>query len=577
MFVGIVVSVLAGEAMIRLSGRERAGHLLSDAPNMTVPQSFASIVPGAIVIGGFVLFRIFLVWVGVPDSLPELVQKFLQLPFQYKGGSFGTAVLYNIATQFMWLFGIHGNNVLDDVAQTVFVTAMDANVAAVSMGLPAPNLITKTLLDAFVYMGGSGTTLALLVAMLIFGQRRSNRTLLKYALPNSIFNINEPLIFGIPIVLNPFYAIPFILTPVIMFLTTAFAMKLGLVPYTVFEVSWATPIFVSGYMSTRSVAGVVLQLVNLCLAVLIYAPFVRLTERMGSIRFRRAYQQLSELVFSGYTISPSKLIHRVDEIGAVARQLSNQLDTAMRNREMFLNFQPIVNVHNQQLHSVEALLRWKHPQHGLINPMVTVTLAEETDSISKLGFWVLEQAIMQRALWTKQGLGDFPVSVNISPHQLDDITFYNQVMGILEKHQVPVGQLQIEITEGAALVENATSITNLENLHQAGIRIAMDDFGVGHSSLLYLRVYPITTLKVDGSLSRGVTENPVNLDIIATIYDLCHLLKVDTIVEYVEDQEQLIKLMDIGVSLVQGYLYSPPLDGGKIGNFIKSLSAVESS
>lgn len=572
LFVALVVAVIAGEAMIRLSGRKTTMQLLSDDPNMAVPQSFASIIPAIIVISGFVLLRVLLIAIGISEDIPAIVNDFLRRPFEQSGDSVGTAVLYNISSHFMWLFGIHGNNVLDGVAQTVFVPAMEANITAAAAGLDAPNLVTKTLFDSFVYMGGSGTTLALLISLLIFVRGGGYRTLIRYALPNSIFNINEPLVFGVPIVLNPFYAIPFVFTPVLMFFTTYLAMKTGLVPYTINEVSWATPILISGYIATGSVAGAILQLVNLGLAVMVYTPFVRLSEKMAQMSFDSAYQQLMEVATGGYDHLPRKLINRVDEVGAVARRLSNQLDNAMASNEMFLHYQPIVNVQEHKIHSVEALLRWHHPRHGPINPMITIALAEETDRISSLGLWIMEKAVSQRAQWTKEGIGDFHVSVNISPKQLTDPSFHKKVIAILNKHQVPPRQLQIEITETAALVENAATSDNLKRLHQSEVSIAMDDFGVGHSSLLYLRTQPITTLKIDGSLSRNLLKNPSNLDIIATIYDLCRLMDVETVVEFVDNEAQLNKLMGVGSFLIQGYLYSPPLNGNEIPVFIKNFN-----
>lgn len=507
LFVAMVVSVLTAELFIHLCSRKATTRILSDDPNLTVPQSFAAVMPTIVIIGGIALIRILMVRGGVEDGLSTLVYNLLRQPFLAAGDSTGTAQVFNLSSHVMWLFGIHGNNVLDDVAQTVFVPAMQANIAAVAAGLLAENLVTKTLFDSFVYMGGSGTTLGLMIALLIFGKGRSFKTLFRYALPNSIFNINEPLIFGIPIVLNPLYAIPFVLTPVVMLTSSMIAMSAGWVPFTTVDVSWATPVFVSGYTSTGSWAGVVLQAVNLAIAVLIYAPFVRLSDKMNQFRFERAYRDLTNVVANDY--SPERrLINRNDEIGAVARNLAGQLENAIPGGEMYMNYQPIVDARTNTLHSVEALLRWKHPSYGIISPLITVALAEKTNRISALGIWLMEQSIIRRAKWTEEGMG---------------------------------------------------------------VTIAMDDFGVGHSSLLYLRTQPITTLKIDGSLSRDILKHPANLDIIATIYDLCNLLEVDTVIEFVDNQAQLDKLLSIGAFLIQGYFFSPPLPGEEIPAFEKQL------
>jgi len=574
LFVAMLVGILSAEAFVQIVSLKRESMVLSDDPNVAVPQSFASIMPAIYVVGGFALVRVILAALGVEAPLTDLVTDLLRTPYENTDSSpLATGMLFNVSTHLMWLFGIHGNNVLDGIAQTVFAPAMAENVAAVAAGLPAPNMITKTLYDVFVYMGGSGTTLGLLLALAFFGRARSNRTLMRFALPTSIFNINEPLVFGIPIVLNPIYAIPFVLTPVVMFSTTVLAMTLGWVPYTTAEVSWATPVFFSGYVATGSAAGVILQVVNLALAVLIYAPFVRLGEKMATLRFNRAYKELVDTVTGDY--SGRQLISRVDEVGAVARRLANQIDNGISGDEMYLNYQPIVDSRTGTLHSVEALLRWKHPIYGMINPMVTVALAEETGKIDRLGLWILNHAMEQRAAWNKLGLEDFHISVNVSTSQLNAPNFHEQVKLVLQRYNVPAHQMQIEITETAALVENVQTRNNLATLAKAGVTIAMDDFGVGHSSLLYLRTQPITTLKIDGSLSRDVVKHPANLDIIATIHDLCRLLGVDTIIEFVDNEEQLKKLTSIGAFLIQGYLYSPPVPGDEIPGFVQKLEQAQ--
>lgn len=571
LFMAMVTGIVAGELFIRLCCRKHALSLLSDDPNIAVPESFVAILPSIIIVAGFALVRVTMVYMGLTEGVSTLANNFLSSLYSNLGDSIGSAVLYNVSTHMMWLLGIHGNNVLDGVASQVFVPAMEANVAAAAAGLPIPHLLTKTLFDTFVYMGGSGTTLALLLALFFFGRGRGYRTLMRYALPNSLFNINEPVIFGIPIVLNPIYALPFVLTPVVMLLTTTLAMTLGLVPYTTAEVSWATPIFVSGYLATGSVAGSLLQAVNLALAVGLYTPFVRLAEKMDELRFERTYQQLLDVVQNEYSAASRRLIYHLDEKGAVARHLANQLGQAMDHGEMYLCYQPIVDADTHRMHSVEALLRWNHPRHGLINPMLTVALAEETGLIHRLGLWVVEEAVRQRGQWTAQQMEDFHVSVNVSSFQLDDPDFYRKVLDILERYGVPPAQLQVEVTETAALLDNDATHHNITGLHKAGVTLAMDDFGVGHSSLLYLRTQPISTLKIDGSLSREVVSQPANLDIISTIFDLCKQLQVNTVIEYVEDETQLRQLQSVGAVLVQGYLYSPPVRGAEIAGFLQEL------
>jgi EAL domain-containing protein (putative c-di-GMP-specific phosphodiesterase class I) len=493
----------------------------------------------------------------------------------FAGDEFGVSILFIVLVHVLWTFGIHGNNALDRVAQTLFVPALALNTAAAVSGQIPTNVVTKTMIDVFVLMGGSGATLALLIALLLFSSGRGYRSLYRYALPSALFNINEPVIFGMPIVLNPVFAIPFVITPLAMLLISFGSIKLGLVPHTIADVHWATPIFFSGYIATGSPAGSILQFVNLSLGVFIYMPFVKLSEKLGQLRFEQAFQDMVTVVTTDYAPETRQLIRRTDEIGAVARQLSNHLEQALRANEMFLKYQPIVDSSTNKMHSVEALLRWKHPQWGMISPMVIVALSEETGSIRRLGMWVMEESLKQMSKWRQEGLDGFIMSVNVSSRQLDSPSFHKEVLALLEEYKIPPTQLQLEITEAAALIDNESTRENLSMLKQYGVSLAMDDFGAGHSSLLYLRTQPISTLKIDASLSREVVHQPANLEIIATIFDLCRLLGIDTVIEFVDNAEQLSKLKSIGITLIQGYLYSPPLPGDKIPGYIKGLNRKE--
>ncbi len=575
MFVAMFVAIGCTELFVRLSALGQESHVLSEDPSRAVPQSFAAVLPAAAAVAAFAILRIVLVACGIRQGLGAIVYNVLSMPYRQYSDSMTTAQLFNVSTHLMWTLGIHGNNVLDEVAKSVFAPALLANAEAVAAGLPPPHLVTKTLFDAFVYMGGSGTTLSLLLALLLFGKTRSYRTMLRYALPTAILNINEPIIFGVPIVLNPVFALPFILTPVVTLFTSTAAMKLGLVPYTINEVSWAAPVFFSGYVATGSVAGIALQAFNLALGTAIYWPFVYLSDRLLADRYDAAYKQLCKTVVEDYTAGGRKLIARNDELGTVARRLANDLQSAIERKELQLHYQPIVDAQSGRMHSIEALLRWKHAQHGMIHPMLTIALAEEIHRIDVIGLWVAEDAIRQRAQWFSEGLDTFYVSVNVSSMQLDDPLFAERLIALLVKHGLPAQYLQIELTETVALAENPATVNNLKKVSDYGVAIAMDDFGVGHSSLLYLRSQPIDALKIDGSLSRDICNHPANLEIISTIRDLCGLLSVKMVVEYVETKEQVDLLRSIGVTLMQGYYFSRPYPPELMNDFFSKLYSPE--
>ncbi|NLJ41472.1 MAG: PTS sugar transporter subunit IIC/EAL domain-containing protein [Clostridiales bacterium] len=557
-FGAILVSIIVTEIFIRLSNIRTKFFHVSHDPDIEVPMAFSSIVPSVIILFGFASIRWSLISMGMESGLNDLLNYILSLPYRTISPNIHTAIVYNLSTHIMWLFGIHGNNVLDSVAKGFFEQGL----------LHDPGrIISKSFLDAFVYMGGSGTTLGFLISLIIFSKNKSNRTIFKFAIPNSILNVNEPLIFGIPIVLNPVYAIPFVLTPCIISITTFIGFKSGIIPPIINDVTWSTPIIISGYIATGSLMGSLIQILNLAVAIFVYMPFVRLSDRLLDLEFKSAYSELVQIITSNS--SPEKnLLIRSDKIGSIARQLSNEMDTAILNNEMFLQYQPIIDATNHKIIDVEALLRWKHPKYGMINPMLIIAIAEENGLIDRLGLWIIERAVRQRQIWNKEGIEQFKVSVNVSAKQLDSPDFHKEVIKIIDNYGLSGSDINIEVTESLALVEDDITYNNIENLSKDGIGIIMDDFGVGHSSLIYLTNMPIKTIKIDGSLTREILNSEISFNIVSTIYDLCQHMDLDIVMEYVETPGQLKKILELGHFLIQGYLISPPVNGDQVGEFL---------
>lgn len=564
-FGAILISIIVTEIFTRLSNSHSSFIHVNYDPDIEVPMAFSAILPSILIIFGFALFRQILIFVGIETGLNDIMNYLLSLPYQTIVPNIKTTITYIISTHSMWLFGIHGTNVFESVATGFFENGLVNSVGCIN---------TKTFLDVFVFMGGSGTTLGLIISLLLFSKNKANKTIFKYAIPNSILNINEPLIFGIPIVLNPVYAVPFILTPCIMFFTTLIAIKTGILPPIINEVSWSTPIIISGYAATGSLRGSFFQLFNLSLATLIYKPFVGISDKLSDMEFKSAYDHLVKIVAQN-NLSEKQLLTRSDKVGSIARQLSNEMPMAMERGEMFLQYQPIINVREHRITDMEALLRWGHPKYGMINPMVTIAIAEENGFIDELGLWIFETAIKQRCLWTQVGVDKFKISINISTKQLDSPDLYKNVIHIIEKYQLQGSDINIEITESLALMEDDITYNNIRNLSNFGIGIVMDDFGVGHSSLIYIRNMPIDTIKIDGSLSRDIVNNEVSYNIVATIYDLSKLMDLNMVMEFVETEEQLDRIMGLGDFLIQGYFFSPPINGDEIHQLINDFKDLD--
>ncbi len=481
----------------------------------------------------------------------------LNLIFKNMGRTLGTALLFELLLNLLWFFGIHGNDVLEAASQSIFVPAIDINSTLVSQGLPATEIFSKTFFDVFVLMGGCGSTLCLLLAILLFGKRKSNRNLSKFALVPMLFNINEIMTFGLPMVFNPLLLIPFLLVPLVLILISFTAMSMGLVPMPVCEVEWTTPIILGGYLATGSVAGSVLQLVNLIVGVLIYRPFVRLLENESlsdlSLRMEHLVHILQE---SEGTRKPVELLTLKSDAGLVARDLSGELGTQIRSGKLTVYYQPQFNNQGKCM-GAEALLRWRHSFYGMVYPPLVFKLAEEMGRLFELEKLVFLSVFsdMERLLAILGKQAKISINITGTTIQSDEIESFLEALS--RKHSEYCRHIMIEITEQAALQINEDLIRRLTRIRSLGFELAIDDFSMGSTSIKYLQTSLFNLIKLDGELSKGIMNNLRCGDIIASISSLSRNLDIQVLAEYVETNEQQKMLEQTGCCWYQGYLYSP--------------------
>lgn len=250
----------------------------------------------------------------------------------------------------------------------------------------------------------------------------------------------------------------------------------------------------------------------------------------------------------------------------VAALRSLDLQTALRgaieNEELVVYYQPIVTLDTGEMIGVEALVRWNHPQRGLVPPSEFIPVAEHTGLIKPLGAWVLERACRQVRGWQQR----FPrrmglhVSVNASAVQVEDPRFVEEVVGCLQRSDLAPQDLILEITESLFMEDFAVIVDKLERLKNLGVRFAMDDFGTGFSSLSYLRSLPIDLLKIDKAFIDGVTGSPDQSALVRAVIQLAHTFDLKTVAEGVEREDQCTALQMLGGDFGQGYLFSRPLD-----------------
>jgi EAL domain-containing protein (putative c-di-GMP-specific phosphodiesterase class I) len=243
-------------------------------------------------------------------------------------------------------------------------------------------------------------------------------------------------------------------------------------------------------------------------------------------------------------------------------QLETDLRLALERQEFILYYQPIVSLETRSLAGFEALVRWQHPQMGLISPEKFIAIAEDTGLIIPLGEWVLQEACQQLSAWqsTFASAASLHISVNLSSKQIKQFDFVDKLGQILTATGLNGASLRLELTETMLMDQGEKTIELLTQIKQQKIQLSIDDFGTGYSSLSYLHHFPIDTLKIDRSFVNLIKEEGSNCEIVKTIVTLAHSLGMEAIAEGVETSHQITHLTNLGCAAAQGYFFAKPLN-----------------
>ena len=549
--------------------------LFTDVADTSLMQSLSAIEPAAWTFVIFALVKFGASLIGIAD-LHEFIYEILRGVFDFLRGNFASAILFVLSIQLFWFCGLHGNNILENVTQRLWVPKLAENLAAVQAGSPAAEIFSKQFFDVYVLLGGAGSTICLIAAILMAVRNSNSSQVAKISIPLALFNINETMIYGIPIVFNPFYLIPFLLVPAVLVIVSYIATRMGLVPVITGDVTWTTPIFIGGYMATGSWRGAALQLVNFAIGTLLYLPFVKMGEKFKEHANKNVLQKLNDQINYIDSRRAPVLIDRPDEVGLLARVLANDLqrDAAAPNQGLFLVYQPQFD-NDGRIIGCEALLRWRHYKFGIIPPYTTITISEEAKLDDLLNKWIFETALRQLKYMNDLGHKDLVMSVNISPLQLHNPDVVSTLQSLIEEYSLDPKTIEIELTENIAFDESPESKGVLDKFKKIGVRLAIDDFGMGYTSLLYLRTFEVDTVKLDGSLVKHMMTDQNTADIIAAVINLSNNLGIHVIAEVVETKEQRDRLRELGCHIYQGYYYSRPLEINGFIQFLEDLGRDE--
>ncbi|WP_417509162.1 EAL domain-containing protein [Methylophaga sp.] len=548
MALAIILGVATAELVSWLTHKRLLDLLHLSVESDTAFYNAMRLTPTIVLVGVF--FFLLAAFIAVLPDFPDVYNTITHGAQETGFGAWILSTLTVMVNQGLWFVGIHGGIAIESYQQGAFFIN---DVVAIST-----DWVTRSVYESFVLIGGSGATMGLVIAILVATRTGVQNKVAKISIIPSLFNINDILIYGLPIVLNPRYLIPFFAVPLLLMAMSLLAFQSGWVDVVnQSKVTWTTPPVLSAWLLTESWRGVALHLMSIIISTLLYLPFVRKAEVYRHQQEQLAFEEATNtIIHNGQT--KLQIISRQDKVGMIARDLVYDLRQAIYRDELTVVYQP---KHHRSGHivGVEALVRWTHPRYGFVSPAMLVMLAEDSGDINKLGNWVFEQCCITKAKWNKEGHHDLTMAINISPLQLSDNTLPAFLTRCIQQYGLRPEEIELEITESSEISDSKQVEKILQEISDLGIHLAMDDFGMGYSSLLHMRRFTVNAIKIDGSITRDVLTNSTNADIIRTISALGKSQNVSVVAEYVETLEQREALLEMGCDIFQGYYHSPPL------------------
>lgn len=569
MFTAILISVISSKIYIKIINSKFINRYRKpNGIDFNLEDAIKGILPAFIIIISSLVFRelfnLLSGYYNIQNFFADYCSSFF---LKLRPGLF-SGILYLILVQGLFFVGINGNSVFANVGD-IFKPGIYNNYNNILNGTPPTEIVTKTSIDTFAYMGGAGAVISLIIAIVVFSRKKELKSLCKLGGIPAIFNISEIIHFGLPIVLNPIFFIPFIIIPIVFTIITYLAMYFSLVPMTYETVHWTTPIIISGYVATGSIRGSILQVFLVLIGSIIYLPFIRIYEDKLDLSLKENTKELVKVLQRAEEINyKAYILNRNDKLGWCGKILLNDLREDLKAGKVFLVYQPQVS-ENRKIIGLEALIRWKHSTVGFIYPPLIIELAKEGKILSELESYIFIEAGKVLKDINSRISPFIKISVNVTADSLLEDSFEDNIDNVVKKYELDTKNLAIEITEQDELLNLESVEKKLVSLNNKGHKIIIDDFGMGHTSIKYLQNYKFNVVKIDGSLVRGIDENKRNLDIISSIVFLSKYLDFTIISEGVETCIQKDVLLGLGCRIFQGYYYSKPITYEELLNNIE--------
>ena len=467
--------------------------------------------------------------------------------------SFYDGLLYEFIRGLLWSVGVNGHNILH-MYKTELYDISIANMADWKNFGTDLNIISTNFYDFFTGMGGSGNTISLVMCMLFFAKGKGYRLLAKAALILTIFNINEPILFGIPVIFNPIMIVPFLCVPLISFMLAYGAIAAGLIPPLSEVHSWLIPPIISGYVSSGGTVSVaVFQLFLILLGVVIYYPFFKVMDKRSlgvdvSSMFRTHVFKDDEVPVKSKLNSFIPSIQ--DNMNA-----QREVEQLQNSGSFVLHYQPQVDIHSAEVVALEALIRHEDVKGRVMGPTFLKSFGQ-LGLLSDVDFWVLERAISDASEMVHTP--NFTISVNVSADTILKRGFVQSLKQVIDSSKLDYNQVEIEVTEEMLIQDEVRTAKVIQEIKALGVSVALDDFGTGYSSLAYLSRFDFDKIKIDRTLVENL-DSERGRSLFDVVVQLGHITQAKIVVEGVETAKELGFIQEKGVQYVQGFFFYRPM------------------
>ena len=485
--------------------------------------------------------------IHIGDYIREEVSSFGFNPLTFSGG-----LLYQTLLGMLGAVGINGHNMLFAVKLQIYADTL-TNIEAWKAGEATINVISQGFYDAFLSMGGSGNCISLLLCVLLFSKKYNHKMLAVVAIPMVLFNINEVLLFGLPILFNPILIVPFIVVPLVSFVIVYACIALGVVSPIVSIVNWLTPPIFSGYFAMgEQIDGAILQIAVIIVGIFIYRPFYlayvgrHLITLDPATRFAAAEGSIFNNVLRSVRDSANNNISQ--------SSAQKRLAQILRQGQLVMFYQKIQSVQDHSKYNYEALIRYIDDSGELRQPTFIADF-QLLKSMPLLDRLVIELVLtdMQKMHLPEGGR----VAINVSVASIEQADFVSHLLARLAHYGVSPSKVEIEITEEAMLSDKVFLTRVMTELQAKNIAISMDDFGSGYASFPHLLQYPFNKVKIDRSLLLDATSKK-GREVYKLVATLGCIANCRIVAEGVETAQEYEFVEHCGVDLVQGYYLAKP-------------------